>query len=150
MGLCEILWNSKAESSPVLTMVISIIVIMILTTNTYCDDNTGDHLLYIQGHFCENHHQSYEYDVCMQGNYFYLIYNRYVKNVYVKTGEIVNDTDRPEYQNIGNENAKICFRDNEWVITYPNSVTFYNNNNPKQGLTPPKKGWMYEYGTFSV
>ena len=101
---------------------------MILTTNTYCDDNIGDHLLYVKGDY----------------------YHSYVQFVYVKTGEIVNDTDRPEYQNIGNENAKICFRDNKWVITYPNNVTFYNNNNPKQGLTPPKKGWMYEYGTFSV
>ena len=96
---------------------------MILTTNTYCDNNTGDHLLYIQA------------------NYYDFIY---VKNVYVKTGQKVND--RPEYQNIGDANVKICFRDNKWVITYYNIVTWYNKN-PRQGLTPPKKGWLDKDGT---
>ena len=60
------------------------------------------------------------------------------------TGEIVND--RPEYQNTEVANANIWFRDNQWVLTHHNNVILYNNN-PIQGLTPPKKGWLYKDGT---
>ena len=77
---------------------------MILTTNTYCDNNTRDHLLYVQDDY----------------NHYYPHHAYY--NVFVKTDEIVND--RPEYQNTRVANKKILFRDNKWVITYSNIVTW--------------------------
>ena len=64
---------------------------------------------------------------------------------YVMTGEIVNE--RPEYESTWRKDAKILFRDNQWVITYPGGDPWYTNQ--QQDLTPPLRGWVFcIYGTM--
>ena len=105
---------------------------MVLTTrNTHCEDNTSDHLLYVDA---DSYHNTYK-QWKIGASYFFYYYGPYVR------------TGMKEYEPPNIRYCKIVFKNSQWKLTDPKNTGRPVYINPQQDDTPPKNGWLHKDGS---